>query len=303
MEDQRDDVLSTLPVQSVVEMAKGAEARINAIRAIKNMSLAVTNTHDWTNQQGKPYLQGSGAEKVAGLFNISWRIDEPRFDVEEDGHFTYTYRGVFSISGRSIEVDGSRSSKDPFFKKYDYINNVKTEKPLSAIDKRDVKMAAYTNCLANGITRLLGIRNLTWEDLKQFANIDMDQVQGVEYKKKGEKPPLTEPQKKTNEKSIQADSGVILSPIIKAETVEYAKKDKTGKPTGDKGKFYKITVNDENGNESALSTFSDSLYAEAKKDEGAGSIMKIGWKPGRKEGTRELTSVDRVEVPQEENAQ
>lgn len=245
MEEQRDDVLSTLPVQSIVEMAKGAEARINAIKAIKNMALAVTNAHDWVNQQGRPYLQGSGAEKVAGLFNISWRIDEPRLDIEDDGHFTFTYRGAFSIAGRSIEVDGSRSSKDPFFKKYEWVNNVKTEKPLSSIDKRDVKMAAYTNCLANGITRLLGIRNLTWEDLKQFANIDRESVQGVEYKSRGDKPDLKEPQKKDNgqQEGPQEHSGNQDTASVQQVKLLYAKLLEKKIPVGDFEYVFKVKPN------------------------------------------------------------
>ena len=120
-----------------------------------------------------------------------------------------------------------------------------------------------------------------------------EEMQGVGEKKS----PLQAPQKKPANGPPPESSGFLTSPIIKAETIEYEKKDKAGKPMGQKGKFFKVTINDENGNESSLTTFSDSLYAEAKKDEGTGSIMKLGWKPGRKEGTRELTSVDRAEQP------
>jgi len=198
----RDD-LAILPTKSIIEVAQEAERRIDAIIKIKQIALKVTNSGDWTDQQGKPYLQGSGAEKVANLFNISWRIDEPRIEFEDDGHFTYTYKGDFSLAGRSIQVDGSRSSKDPFFKKYNYDKDeqgktIKTEKPLSAIDKRDVKMAAMTNLLGNGVTRILGIRNLTWDDLLKYAGIKQSEVAGVHYGKEGEKPPLKEPQKKAN---------------------------------------------------------------------------------------------------------
>src|SRR4030042_4472553 len=165
----RDD-LAILPTKSILEVAQEAERRIDAIIKIKQIALKVTNAGDWTDQQGKPYLQGSGAEKVANLFRISWRIDEPRIEFEDDGHFTYTYKGDFSLAGRSIQVDGSRSSKDPFFMKYNYSKDeagktIKTEKPISAIDKRDVKMAAMTNLLGNGVSRILGIRNLTWDEI------------------------------------------------------------------------------------------------------------------------------------------
>lgn len=202
---------------SLIRIAREAEARINAVNKIKQIALMVTNARDWTDQQGQPYLQVSGSEKVAGVFNVSWRIDEPVFEEEPDGHFTYTYRGRFTIPGREIEVTGSRSSKDPFFKKYEWIDDKKVEKPISAIDKRDVKMAAMTNLLGNGITRLLGIRNLTWEDLDRYASIKKDQVGKIEYKGKTNKPPLKEPQKtdktKKEEKKQDSKSGVFTTTV------------------------------------------------------------------------------------------
>lgn len=207
MEEERND-LPVLASDSIVQIAAEAEKRVAAIMQIKKISLSITNARDWTNQQDRPYLQVSGAEKIANLFNVSWRIDEPRLEFEDDGHFTYTYKGVFSMGGRSIEVEGSRSSKDPFFKKYEWKDGVKTEKPISAIDKRDVKMAAMTNLFGNGISRLLGIRNLTWEDLLQFAKIKKEDCAGVEYKKGGAKPDLKEPQKKTENGAAPAGDAI-----------------------------------------------------------------------------------------------
>jgi hypothetical protein len=204
-----DDNIPAIADDGLLQMAERAEARVNAVNKIKQIALKVTNARDWTNQQGNPYLQVSGSEKIANLFNISWLIDEPTFEEEADGHFTYTYMGTFKVQGRSIQVTGSRSSKDPFFKKYEYVKEAgkpdkKVEKPISAIDRRDVKMAAMTNLLGNGITRLLGIRNLTWEDLEAYANIEMEQVGKIDYKKNGDKKPIAEPQKKTDIKDPDA---------------------------------------------------------------------------------------------------
>ena len=173
---------------TLIAVAKMAEARIDAVIKIKQLALKVTNPRDWCDQQGNPYLQVSGAEKIANLFNISWSFltAEPLCEEELDGHYTFTFKGRFSMGGRSIEVEGSRSSKDSFFKQNEYKEGVKTEKAVGDRDnKRDVKMAALTNMLGNGITRILGIRNLTWEDLEKFAEIKKEQVGKVEYKKEG----------------------------------------------------------------------------------------------------------------------
>ena len=159
---------------TLVTLAEAAEARVEAIKRIKRAALRVTNANDWIDENGRPYLEASGAEKVARLFGISWRIEEPVFEREEDGHFSYTYRGFFSLGAAEIEVIGARSSRDPFFsraKGHDI--------PPSAIDKTHIKKAAYTNCIGNGITRILGLRNVTWDDLRE-AGILPDGVSKVD---------------------------------------------------------------------------------------------------------------------------
>ena len=177
----------------LIQVADQAEKRIDAVMKIKRVALKVTNPRDWTDQQGNPYLQASGSEKIANLFNISWRIDEPTYDEDPDGHYTYAYKGYFSLGSRSIEAEGSRSSRDTFFMQYRYEGEGKDKKRIEIgvrdrANKRDVKMAALTNLLGNGITRILGIRNLTWADLKEFANITQEQVASIQYKKGGKEP-------------------------------------------------------------------------------------------------------------------
>ncbi|GAH14703.1 unnamed protein product, partial [marine sediment metagenome] len=100
---------------NLIQMAEFAEKRVGAINRIKRVALKVTNVRDWTNQNGNPYLQVSGSEKVARLFGISWRVDEPQLTTEEDGHFSYSYKGYFTFGLATIEFEGSRGSKDPFF--------------------------------------------------------------------------------------------------------------------------------------------------------------------------------------------
>lgn len=178
---------SIVPVASeaLVELAAQAERRVEAINKIKQYSLRLTQPGDWVDQNGRPYLQVSGAEKIARLFGISWRIDEPIREELEGGHYIYTYKGYFSLAGAEIEAIGSRSSKDPFFKRYVYVNGQRKELPPSEIDPGDVKKAAYTNCIGNGITRLLGLRNISYDDLEKVAGIKREQITRIEYRGKG----------------------------------------------------------------------------------------------------------------------
>ena len=212
---------------SVIALAKQAEARIEAVKKIKQTALKVTNPDDWVDQQGKPYLMASGSEKIANLFSVSWGFldPEPKYEEDEEGHYTYTFRGVFTMGSRSVECEGSRSSRDKFFIQYDYKGDkgVKTERPLADRDnKRDVKMAALTNLLGNGITRILGIRNLTWVDLAASTEIKQADVGGkVTYKKKdpgtlkeprenGEKKPeIKDPNAPATESQVKAITAIL----------------------------------------------------------------------------------------------
>jgi len=210
---------------ALIQIANQAEARIDAVVKIKQVALKVTNVDDWVDQQGKPYLMASGSEKIANLFNISWRIDEPVIDKETDPDgkefITYTYKGEFSLGGRTIEVEGSRSSRDEFFKKYIWENGKKAgEKPL---DRRDLKMAALTNLLGNGITRILGIRNLTYEDLEKFAGIKKENVKGIQYKEQGEKKDYKQPQSKSDQHEIKDPTAPITDAQLKAINTLYKK--------------------------------------------------------------------------------
>ena len=71
--------------------------------------------------------------------------------------------------GTQLDVYGSRSSKDGFFNK----NDLEPE-------QSDVRKAAISNWEARAIAGLIGLQNLTRDDLKKFG-IDVAKVPGVEY--------------------------------------------------------------------------------------------------------------------------
>jgi hypothetical protein len=235
-----DEVLPAIADNTLIAVADQVEKRVDAMQKIKRFALKLTNRHDWVDENGKPYLQASGAEKVARLFGISWRISEPVKEELEGGHFTYTYHGEFSLAGASIEAIGTRSSKDGFFKKYEWKGEgekrTRSELPASEIDPGDVKKSAYTNLLGNGITRLLGIRNLTYEDLQEFAGISKEQISSVEYKKAGkpiQKPAQTDKAPESNGGATEAQAKAIHAILNKLGiTDEFSKMEKVKKILG-----------------------------------------------------------------------
>lgn len=218
---------------SLLALADRAEKQIEAIKKIKSIVLRVTGSHDWLDQQGKPYLAVSGAEKVARIFGISWRIDEPSFEIEPDGHFAYCYKGYFTLGAATIEAIGTRSSKDGFFKRFSYSEGgEKALLPPSEIDKGDVKKSAFTNLIGNGITRLLGIRNLEWSEL-EAAGLKRDSMSKVSYNNNaGDATSAFSAKRQEHHKKIEESLKIIYGDdkeAMKAKLIELTTWSKDGK--------------------------------------------------------------------------
>lgn len=180
------DALLDMNVENVLALAERADKMVNALNKIMAAAIRITTERDWCLIGGTPYLQESGAAKVARLFGISWRIHDgyPKTELDGDGYPSYTYRMTFSLGGATIEQDGSRSSRDEFFagKRSDKNGNALKQKTVDEIDLGDVKRAAYTNCLNNGIKRILpGLRNIDVAAL-EASGLHGDLIRGYTFK-------------------------------------------------------------------------------------------------------------------------
>lgn len=174
--------LLSADTDNILYLAEKADAYIKAMNRIMDAALRITNELDWVLIGGKPYLQESGSTKVARLFGISIQlIGHPLVECDHEGYKTYTYKARFMLKDQFVECEGSRSMREDFFAgKPDKDGNIK--KP-DAIDERDVKMAAYTNCLNNGIKRLIpNLRNIDIETLER-AGLDTSKLAGYTFKK------------------------------------------------------------------------------------------------------------------------
>lgn len=159
------DALLGMDYDNVLALAERADKMVAALNRIMAAAIRVTTPKDWVIIGGTPYLQESGATKVARLFGIGWQIEPgyPQVERDADGYPTYTYRMTFRMGNQSIEAEGMRSARDEFFagKRTDRNGNSLRQKSADEIDLADVKRAAYTNCLNRGIKAILpGLRNL-----------------------------------------------------------------------------------------------------------------------------------------------
>ena len=170
--------LLSADTDNILYLAERAEQYISAMNRIMDAALRITNELDWVLIGGKPYLQESGATKVARLFGISIQlIGKPVVESDFQGYKTYTYKARFMLKDQFVECEGSRSMKEDFFAG----KGDKMKKP-DEIDERDVKMAAYTNCINNGIKRLIpNLRNIDVDTLER-AGLDVGKLKGYTFK-------------------------------------------------------------------------------------------------------------------------
>lgn len=168
---------------NILYLAEKADQYITAMNKIMDAALKITNELDWVLIGGVPYLQESGATKVARLFGISIQlIGKPVVECDPLGYKTFTYKAKFMLKDQFIECEGSRSSKEEFFSGKDDPDKKRTKKKPDEIDERDVKMAAYTNCLNNGIKRLIpNLRNIDVETLSR-AGLNTEKIKGYTFK-------------------------------------------------------------------------------------------------------------------------
>lgn len=180
-QSQQSGGLLDASTDKILYLAQKADQYITAMNKIMTAALKITTEYDWVLIGGKPYLQESGATKVARLFGISWELrGEPIVECDAEGYKTFTYRARFHLNNQFVDCDGSRSMREDFFAgKPDKEGKIKNP---DAIDERDVKIAAYTNCINNGVKRLIpGLRNITSESLEK-AGIDVSKMKGYTFK-------------------------------------------------------------------------------------------------------------------------
>lgn len=168
-------------VDSTQYILQMAERRAGLIDKVKELGIKATNAGDWVDQNGTPYLVGSGAEKIRTRFALKiWDTRVEKFNISDtNGDYYY-----FRVSGKvgfnaqeSIDVIGTCSSRDQFFAK----KNGQLI-PTADVDITNIEKSAYTNFLVNGISRFLGLRNMTWEEIEKFG-IKRGQVSRVDYAK------------------------------------------------------------------------------------------------------------------------
>ena len=164
--------LETIDVGQRVEIAvREAETRLGMLQRVMQVALKRTLPQDWVDFHGNPYLTAGGAERLRGLFAITVDNTEvKRYEDKDDrgGYFWFVVSAIAHFRDDALAVMGTCSARDQFFSTR-HEGNEKILLPADQVDPTNLLKAAYSNMLTNAVTRILGIRNLTWGQLEAIG--------------------------------------------------------------------------------------------------------------------------------------
>lgn len=174
---ERHEIVEDVPVEQVITddfIAKFEKQAELYQQKYLPICLRLTNENDWVSHaQGKFYLQSSGAEKICNPLGIVWDrpvVTKHEREDEKGKFYEYEIEGILQsrVLKRFIWTTGNCSSRDQFFN------------ARGSFDEGDIRKAAYSNWVVNGVTRLAGIRNPTAEML-QKAGLSAEKIQRIDY--------------------------------------------------------------------------------------------------------------------------
>lgn len=150
-----------------------AEAERRAALFARLTAAAIRRTYpqDWIDFSGSPYLGAPGAERLRTLFGISIRNIETRRYEERDKEGTFWFYVVTADAewrGDTFASMGTCSSRDQFFRTR-YQDGKRITLEAAEVDPTNIVKAAYSNMVANAVTRVLGLRDLTWQQLEEYG--------------------------------------------------------------------------------------------------------------------------------------
>lgn len=170
-------------------LAEMAQRRADVYERIRNIGIHATHPSDWTKMGDTFHCGEAGVTRIARICGVSMGPPrETKIELEPDlEHGTgYLYRverefcvGRFETASDIITEVGTASSRDPFFAERGR-GDEKVYLPSWQVDEGNILKKAVTVCMVRGVTRLLGIRGVTLDQL-QAAGIDVNRLKGVSF--------------------------------------------------------------------------------------------------------------------------
>jgi len=167
---------------TIEEELKEVEDKLELFNKIKILSLKLTKTSDWIIQaDDNPYLMDRGSENIGIAFGVDITGIKLNQEWQEDKkgryyEFVATGTGYSKRLNRIIEDIGVCSQRDKFF------GSVRGElKPIEEVDMANIRRKTITNLHSRLIKRLVGLMNVTLDDLKE-AGLNISLIKKIDYK-------------------------------------------------------------------------------------------------------------------------
>lgn len=173
-------------VEGADEFLAALDRRNRLMDRLIGYAIQATHPSQWMDMGGKPYPTGPACEAMGRRCGVSWsEVESEREDREDERgpFYIWTYRARFSLPGGRdvIHAEGHCSSRDQFLGTGIPKDGGEQTKQDWEVEEGNIRQAALTNCTNNGITRILGVRNLSWERLENLLGLKRDEVGKVSY--------------------------------------------------------------------------------------------------------------------------
>lgn len=159
------------------------ERRNTAIDRMLKMALSKLQPEDFHDFNGKPMLQGIGAQRLIKYFGITVsdmeRIPIIGYEICDGdiaNRLRVTFRAKFRLGSMEITGEGMRDTHNQLFCK-----TTAGYKEIADIELPNLDRAAKTGMYRDGVATLLGLKGLTWAYLKELG-FSPDQTTGHSYK-------------------------------------------------------------------------------------------------------------------------
>ena len=157
----------------VEESAKQVELRSKLLA----IALKALKAHDIQNFDGKPYIEGEGAERIMAVVR-GFKVSEPKFIIEQIGnHYFVECQLPVEFMGATTVSLGDCSTADPFFTGKDgksgqyarHLARTGSDAMACRLILGDAKKKAMMNATSRAVTELLGLKGLSWDDLGKLG--------------------------------------------------------------------------------------------------------------------------------------
>ncbi len=132
-------------------------------------ALLQTMPHDWIGMGKDPYLEGTGAERIARYYGLT--LTEPIYNIETkpNGHVYIECAGYVRGGDREVFEIGDCASDDRFFERHG------APQHPEEVNKADVKKKARENWKSRAVASFFGLRGLKWPDLETLSGGRLNQ--------------------------------------------------------------------------------------------------------------------------------